>query len=79
MELAALRRYRDLTQHEVAERLGVDQSTVSRMENGQNVHVQALLRYLAVVGARSARIVATFDQGEIELNVIPGTDLAKGA
>jgi transcriptional regulator with XRE-family HTH domain len=70
MDLAALRRRRALTQHEVAERLGVDQSTVSRMESGSNVQLSALINYLHVVGAESPRIVAIFDHDDIELDVL---------
>lgn len=69
MDLSAFRKRRSLTQLDVARRLGVAQSTVSRMEKGDNMFVSSLVRYLDAMGAERTRLVATIDGAEVELDL----------
>lgn len=69
MDLSAFRKRRSLTQLDVARRLGVAQSTVSRMEKGDNMFVSSLVRYLDAMGAERTRLVATIDGTEVELDL----------
>jgi len=59
--LAEVRRERGLTQQEVAEARGVDQSRVSRIEHGEvdRSEVNTLSSYLAALGGK-LRLVADF-------------------
>ena len=49
-ELHETRRQAQLTQAEIAERMGTTQSVVSRIEGGANVSVQTLARYASACG-----------------------------
>lgn len=50
-KIRALRKERDLTQAELANRIGVQQSDLCRMENGEyKVSLETLFRILAVFG-----------------------------
>ncbi len=74
MDLSAFRKRRSLTQLDVARRLGVAQSTVSRMEKGDNMFISSLLRYLDAMGAERTRLVATIDGDEVELDLSSAVD-----
>jgi transcriptional regulator with XRE-family HTH domain len=51
--LAALRRERGLSQQEIAELIGVDRVTISRVENGHvSPRLSLLIGYARIVGAR---------------------------
>lgn len=51
-DLACLRKERRLTQADVAERMGTDQATVSRIESRTaDVHMSTLRRYAKAIGA----------------------------
>jgi ribosome-binding protein aMBF1 (putative translation factor) len=51
-DLQAARKLKNLTQAELAERMGTTQSVVSRVEKGSNVSIETLARYAAACGAR---------------------------
>lgn len=59
MSLAALRKAAELTQVEVAERLGVGQGEVSRIENRGDMLLSTLASYLSATGATDIAITAT--------------------
>lgn len=52
--LARLRKSRDLTQAEAADRAGVDRTTVSRAERGDNPNLLTVVRLLRVYGRLDA-------------------------
>jgi ribosome-binding protein aMBF1 (putative translation factor) len=51
-DLQSVRKRKQLTQAELAERMGTTQSVVSRVEKGNNVSIETLARYAAACGAR---------------------------
>jgi len=51
-DLQSARKSKQLTQAELAERMGTTQSVVSRVEKGSNVSIETLARYAAACGAR---------------------------
>ena len=59
MNLAMIRKATQLTQVEVARRLGVGQAAVSRMENRGDMLLSTLYDYLTATGADAASIVVT--------------------
>jgi DNA-binding transcriptional regulator YiaG len=59
MNLAAIRKAADLTQAALAERLGMDQGSVSRLENRQDMLLSTLASYLRAIGVENAPIVVT--------------------
>jgi transcriptional regulator with XRE-family HTH domain len=71
--LARLRKARDITQAEVAELAGIDRTTVSRAEQGDNPTLLTLLRLLRVYGR-----VSTLDAFIPEPEVSPMA-LVRGA
>ncbi len=56
--LAHLRREAGLTQMDLAERMGVKQAAISRMENRADIRVSSLIRYLEGIGGRNIRLLA---------------------
>jgi DNA-binding transcriptional regulator YiaG len=69
MGLAALRQAAELTQHELARKLGVSQAAVSRMEQPHDMLLSTLNAYLEAVGGH-ARMIVQFDGGhEVELDL----------
>jgi DNA-binding transcriptional regulator YiaG len=69
MGLAALRQAAELTQNELARKLGVSQAAVSRMEQPHDMLLSTLNAYLEAVGGH-ARMIVQFDGGhEVELNL----------
>jgi hypothetical protein len=69
MNLAMIRKAAQLTQVEVAKRLGVGQAAVSRMENRGDMLLSTLYDYLTATGADAASIVVTVHGHRIELDL----------
>ena len=67
--LAMIRRAGDLTQVEVAEKLGVGQAVVSRLERRSDMLLSTLADYLHATGAEHPRIVAVLNGMEVELDL----------
>jgi hypothetical protein len=67
--LAMIRRAGDLTQVEVAEKLGVGQAVVSRLERRGDMLLSTLADYLHATGAEHPRIVAVLNGMEVELDL----------
>ncbi|TDO54937.1 helix-turn-helix protein [Kribbella sp. VKM Ac-2527] len=67
--LAMIRRAGDLTQVEVAERLGVGQAVVSRLEHRSDMLLSTLASYLHATGAQQPRIVVLLNGMEVELDL----------
>lgn len=59
MNLATLRKAAELTQVELAQRLGVGQGVVSRIEHSDNLLVSTLLSYLDAAGVQDVALTAT--------------------
>jgi hypothetical protein len=69
MGLAALRQAAELTQIELARKLGVTQAAVSRMEQPHDMLLSTLSAYLEAVGGQ-ARVIVQFAGGrEVELDL----------
>jgi DNA-binding XRE family transcriptional regulator len=62
MGLAALRQAAELTQAELARRLGVTQAAISRIEQPHDLLLSTLNSYLADIGGR-ASVIVTFADG----------------
>jgi DNA-binding XRE family transcriptional regulator len=62
MGLAVLRQAAELTQVELAQRLGVTQAAVSRIEQPHDLLLSTLNSYLADIGGR-ASVIVTFADG----------------
>jgi hypothetical protein len=69
MNLAMIRKAAQLTQVEVAKRLGVGQAAVSRMERRGDMLLSTLYDYLTATGADTASIVVTVHGRRIELDL----------
>lgn len=72
IELDELRRQRSLTQEQLAERLGIRQSNVSKLERRADIHVSTLRDVIEAMGGE-LRLTARFPDGEFELNYIGQT------
>lgn len=69
MDLAALRQAAELTQVELARKLGVTQAAVSRMEQPHDMLLSTLNAYLQAIGGH-ARVIVEFHGGrEVELDL----------
>jgi predicted XRE-type DNA-binding protein len=69
MNLAMIRKAGQMTQVEVAKKLGVGQGVVSRLENRSDMLLSTLFDYLMATGAESASIVVTVHGRRIELDL----------
>jgi transcriptional regulator with XRE-family HTH domain len=69
LNLAVIRKAAELTQDELAEKLGIGQGDVSKLEHRGDVLLSSLLNYLTAAGAEDARIVITVRGQEIELDL----------
>jgi DNA-binding XRE family transcriptional regulator len=69
MGLAALRQAADLTQVELARRLGVTQAAISRVEQPHDLLLSTLNSYLGAIGGRASVIVAFADGHEAILDL----------
>ena len=77
MNLALIRHAADLTQVELARRLGVGQAAVSKVERQHDLLLSTLSSYVAAAGAH-ARIVVTVGDRDLEFDLAalptPSTD-----
>lgn len=71
MSLAQARIRSGLTQHEVAERMGISQSDVSKLERRNDVRVSTLRAYLEALGARLDLVARTDDGEGLSLRIEP--------
>jgi hypothetical protein len=69
MSLAMIRKAGELTQNEVATRLGIGQGDVSKLERRDDWLLSTLLKYLGAAGAENARIVVTIRGQQVELDL----------
>lgn len=69
MNLAMIRKAGELTQGDVATRLGIGQGDVSKLERRDDWLLSTLLKYLTAAGAEDARIVVTVRGQEVELDL----------
>lgn len=56
-DLVSMRKYRNMTQSQLADRMGVSQSYISQIENGQKQLVSLLTDYAQEVGARVKYVI----------------------
>ena len=69
MGLAALRQAAELTQTELARRLGVTQAAISRMEQPHDLLLSTLNAYLQAIGGTARMIVSFADGHETTLDL----------
>jgi hypothetical protein len=69
MNLAMIRQAAQMTQVEVARKLGVGQGVVSRLEHRSDMLLSTLYDYLTATGADTASIVVTVHGRRIELDL----------
>lgn len=69
MNLAMIRKAAQMTQTEVAKKLGIGQAAVSRLEGREDMLLSTLYDYLTATGADTARIVVTVHGHRIELDL----------
>jgi transcriptional regulator with XRE-family HTH domain len=76
IRLRELRRQRKLTQVQLAEMAGIDQSTLSKAENGQmNITLQNIL---AIADALEVQPAELFELPELHRRALAAIDLLKG-
>jgi transcriptional regulator with XRE-family HTH domain len=68
MDLAELRGFRGLTQEELASRLDISQSNVSRLERRRDMLVSTIREVVEAYGGR-LRIIAEFPEGSVEVTL----------
>lgn len=71
LELNELRRARKLTQEELAERLGIRQANVSKMERRVDMHVSTLRDVVEAMGGE-LHIIAHFPDAEYRIDPFGG-------
>ena len=71
LELTALRQARGLTQEELADRLGVRQTHVSRMERRIDMHVSTLRDVIEAMGGELV-LTAHFPDGDFRIDQFDG-------
>lgn len=69
MNLAMIRKAAQMTQVEVARKLGVGQGVVSRLERRSDMLLSTLYDYLTATGAEAASIVVTVHGRRVELDL----------
>lgn len=62
-EIAQLRQNANLSQKALAEKMGVSQANISKIENGSDVYLSTLKRYITTLGGE-LHINATMPNGE---------------
>jgi transcriptional regulator with XRE-family HTH domain len=73
LKLADLRKRRKLTQKGIAAQLGISQGRVSKIENGDDLQLTTLERYVEALGGR-LKVEAVFPDATIDLSGAPSED-----
>ena len=71
IRLASVRHAVNLTQVEMAQRLGITQGAVSTMESRDDLLISTLANYLAAAGGSNPRVVVTIAGHDVELSLSP--------
>ncbi len=66
IELSKLRQAQDLKQSELAEKMGVSQASVSKVESGKDIQLSTLQKYVQSLGGEVS-IVANMPNGKVTL------------
>jgi DNA-binding XRE family transcriptional regulator len=67
--LATVRRAADLTQADIAERIGTTQPTISRLESKGDGLYSTLMAYLRSLGAQDPALTVTIDGHRVEIDL----------
>jgi len=67
MALQELRQALQWTQQELAEKLGMNQAAISKLEHQSDMYVSTLRRFVAALGGE-LHITAHFPQGDVTIN-----------
>ncbi|MHA6801159.1 helix-turn-helix domain-containing protein [Bounagaea algeriensis] len=67
--LAQLRETRHVSQAEIAERMGISQARVSKLENGDPAHLElgTIRRYITALGA-TLKLIADFEDHDVTVS-----------
>lgn len=76
MHLADLRRARELSQVELAEKIGTTQPEISKIESRADMYVSTLRKYIEAAGGH-LEIVAHFDDGR-DIRISQFSEMADG-
>jgi transcriptional regulator with XRE-family HTH domain len=77
LPLQELRRARQLSQEELAQALGVNQATISKMERRADMYISTLRRFVEAMGGE-LEITARFREGSIRIGQFESIDDAAG-
>ena len=69
MTLAAIRKAGELTQTELAEKLGKNQGNIARTESSKDMLYSTLLEYLAATGATDIALTANVGGTRVEVDL----------
>jgi hypothetical protein len=69
MNLAMVRKAAEMTQTEIAEKLGVHQGDISKLEHRSDLLLSTLVGYLIATGAEHPRLVVDIHGRSVELNL----------
>ena len=67
MQLQDIRKSRNVTQVELAQVLNVEQATISKLENREDMYVSTLRAYIRALGGE-LQLVAKFPDAEIKVH-----------
>ena len=78
LPLQELRRARELSQEELAEALGVNQATISKLERRADMYISTLRRFVEALGGE-LEITARFREGTVRISQFEDLDDTGGA
>ncbi len=76
MPLQELRQARELSQKELAEVLGINQATISKLERRTDMYLSSLRRFVEAMGGE-LEIAATFPDGRVRIQLLEDLDAGK--
>jgi transcriptional regulator with XRE-family HTH domain len=74
MPLQELRQARELSQKELAEVLGINQATISKLERRTDMYLSSLRRFVEAMGGE-LEIAATFPDGRVRIQLLEDLDV----
>ena len=76
LPLQELRQARALSQEEMAEVLGLNQATISKLERRTDMYLSSLRRFVEAMGGK-LEITASFPEGRVRIQMFEDLELAK--